>query len=103
MAAKGKEIRASLFVGLVWAIWHIPMWSIRNSLSFWEIVPLFLWTLLLSLVLGMFYGAFENLFSVALLHMVFNVCFLAPAWYNSIVIFVGIAAWLLYRKHKTIS
>lgn len=100
MAAGGKRISASLFVGVVWAVWHIPMWSLRNLLDFWEIVPLFLWTVLLSLVLGLFYCTFENLFSVSLLHMLFNVCFLAPAGYNCAVIFVGIVIGFLYRKRK---
>lgn len=100
MAAGGKRISASLFVGVVWAVWHIPMWTLRNSLGFWEVVSLFLWTVLLSLVLGMFYCTFGNLFSVSLLHMLFNVCFLAPAGYNSVIAFGGIVIALLYLKHK---
>ncbi len=100
MAEGGKRIKASLFVGVVWAVWHIPMWSLRNSLGLREIIPLFLWTILLSLVLGMFYCTFENLFSVSLLHMLFNVCFLAPAGYNSIILFTGIFIGLLYRKRR---
>jgi len=100
MASGGKRISASLFVGVVWAVWHIPMWSLRNSLGLGEIAPLFLWTVLLSLVLGIFYCTFENLFSVFLLHMLFNVCFLAPAGYNSVIVFCGIVIGFLYRKHK---
>ncbi len=100
MAVGGKRIKASLFVGVVWAVWHIPMWSLRNSLGLREIIPLFLWTILLSLVLGMFYCTFENLFSVSLLHMLFNVCFLAPAGYNSIILFAGILTGFFYRKRR---
>ena len=34
------------------AIWHIPMWLIRNSLSLAEMIPLFIWAVLISIVLG---------------------------------------------------
>ena len=92
--------RASLFVGVLWAVWHIPMWTIRNSSGLEEVIPLFIWAVLISLVLGMVWFRFENLLSAALLHMIFNICFLAPVKYNDIVIFAGIMICFIFRKYK---
>ena len=96
------QVRAAAFVGIIWAIWHIPMWLIRNSLSLAEMLPLFIWAVLISIVLGMLYCRFRNIFSVSLLHMIFNICFLAPTGYNIIMIFLGIIILqiLLGRKNN---
>lgn len=75
--AVGGRPAALFFTGAAWAVWHLPMWLIRNSLGLREVAPLFLWAMLLSVVLGLFYEAFGNLISAALLHMLFNTCFLA--------------------------
>jgi len=32
-----EKIKSVLFVGAVWAVWHIPMWIIRNSLGMEQI------------------------------------------------------------------
>jgi len=85
IAARGKVMTAAILTGVVWAVWHIPMWTIRNALSWMEIVPLFIWAVLISVVLGITFWRFNNLFSVSLLHMIFNVCFLAPTKYNNIL------------------
>lgn len=101
--ARGGRLRAALLTGAVWAVWHIPMWTVRNLLGAEEIAPLFLWAVLLSVVLGIFYSIFENILSAALLHMTFNVCYLMPALYNDILLLVGIllctALWA-YRKRR---
>ena len=100
MAAGRKRALASGITGMIWALWHIPMWTIRNSLGLEEVIPLFIWAVLTSLILGMVYFRFENLLSAALLHMIFNICFLASAKYNDIVIFVGIMICYIFRKNK---
>ena len=86
--------------GVIWALWHITMWTIRNSLGLEEIIPLFIWAVLLSLILGMTWFRFENLLSVSLLHMIFNICFLAPAKYNDGITFAGILICYIFRKYK---
>lgn len=95
-----RSVTTALVVGVIWAGWHLPMWIIRNSLSGTEIVPLFLWTVLISLVLGSVYSAFRNILSVALLHMIFNVCFLAPVGYNTGLLFFGILLFALFSSYK---
>lgn len=95
-----KIIISALFVGIVWAAWHIPMWTIRNSMVLTEIIPLFIWAVVLSIILGLFYHTFKNILSVALLHMVFNVCFLAPPKYNTIVILLSIMVCYAFRRYK---
>ena len=83
--SKGKKT-ALIYVGFVWAIWHIPMWTIRNSLEFREILIYFIWTILISLVLGMLYYRNKNILIVSLAHMIFNTCFISPVEYNVILL-----------------
>jgi len=94
-----KKIKSVLFVGAVWAVWHIPMWIIRNSLSMEHIVCFCIWTLLVSVVLGITYYQCRNILLIAIMHAAFNICYLAPIQYNIVVlatiIFVGT---LLYKK-----
>jgi len=94
-----KKIKSVLFVGAVWAVWHMPMWIIRNSLGMEQIVCLCIWTLLVSIVLGITYYQCRNILLIAIMHATFNICYLAPIQYNivvlAIIIFVGT---LLYKK-----
>jgi len=97
----GKSIGSVLTVGVIWALWHIPMWAIRNSSSITDIVLLFIWTVLVSVVLGISFYKFENIFAVTVLHMIFNICYLAPIQYNIAVLTIVIAIGsLLLRKHS---
>lgn len=98
IAADGKELGAALLTGAIWGGWHIPMWTIRNSAGLAEVVLLFIWAVLISAVLGTVYGKFENLLSAALLHMVFNVCWLAPVMCNDIILFMAVIIYFVYRK-----
>ena len=88
-----KKIISVIFVGAVWAVWHIPMWIIRNSLGMEQIVCLCIWTLLVSVVLGRTYYQCRNILLIAIMHAAFNICYLAPIQYNivvlAIIIFVG--------------
>ena len=88
-----KKIKSVLFVGAVWAVWHMPMWIIRNSLGMEQIVCLCIWTLLVSVVLGITYYQCRNILLIAIMHATFNICYLAPTQYNimvlAIIIFVG--------------
>ncbi|MCH5193031.1 MAG: CPBP family intramembrane metalloprotease [Oscillospiraceae bacterium] len=84
-AEKGKKI-ALVYVGVVWAIWHIPMWAIRNSLEFREILIYFILTILISFILGMLFYKYKNILIVSLSHMIFNTCFITPVKYNCILL-----------------
>lgn len=96
---KGKKT-ALTYVGMIWAIWHIPMWTIRNSLGFREILIYFIWTILISLVLGMLYYRNKSILMVSLAHMIFNTCYIAPVKYN--VILLGCLLLLLISNKKII-
>lgn len=100
LAVGEKKVTAAIFVGVVWATWHIPMWLIRNSLSSSEMIPLFIWAVLVSVVLGMSYSVFRNILSVSILHMIFNVCFLAPVKCNVLIIFLSIMVCFVYKNTK---
>ena len=84
-AEKGKKI-ALVYVGVVWAIWHIPMWAIRNSLKFKEISIYFIWTILISFILGTQFFKYKNIWIISLSHMIFNTCFMTPVKYNCILL-----------------
>lgn len=90
MAGRMKPMAASVWTGMIWAVWHIPMWSIRNALPWGELPLLIIWTVQTAVVLGMYYFRFRNVLSAALLHMIFNVCFLAPVWCSILLLLAGI-------------
>ncbi len=94
-----KRISSVIFVGVVWAVWHMPMWIIRNSLGIEQIVCLCIWTLLVSVVLGITYYRCRNILLIAILHATFNICYLAPMQYNIVVLAIVISVGtLIYKK-----
>lgn len=93
-----KRISSVIFVGVVWAVWHMPMWIIRNSLGIEQIVCLCIWTLLVSVVLGMTYYRCRNILLIAILHATFNICYLAPMQYNIVVLAIVISVGTLFYK-----
>lgn len=96
---QGENICSILLVGIIWTIWHLPMWIIRNSLGAGQIIPLCIWTLLVSVVLGIAYYQCRNLLFIAILHTTFNICYLAPIAYNiAALALVLIAVALLWRQ-----
>lgn len=103
-SCKMKGFRSILLVGIIWTVWHMPMWIIRNSLSIWQIIPLCIWTLLVSIILGTAYYQCKNVIFIALLHAAFNICYLAPVPYNAALLTgLIVSLTLLGRKsHKMI-
>lgn len=96
-----KKINRVLFVGAVWAVWHMPMWIIRNSLGIEQIAHLCIWTLLVSIALGLTYYRCRNILLIAVIHATFNVCYLAPTQYNIAVLTIVISiGTLLYLKSE---
>lgn len=98
LSANGKTLTAALLTGAAWAVWHIPMWTIRNSLGLPDVGLLLIWTVLVSIVLGTVYSIFGSVLSAALLHMSFNVFWLAPILCNEIVLFLTLIIYFIYRK-----
>lgn len=92
LSSERGEPFALIYTSVAWAVWHIPMWTIRNSLGVGETALYFGWTILISLVIGKFYLTNKNLITTALIHMLFNICFIAPVQYNVILAGVGAAA-----------
>ena len=75
------------------------MWIIRNSLGAGQVIPLCIWTILVSVVLGIAYYQCKNLLFVAILHVTFNICYLAPIAYNiAALALVIVAVALLWRQ-----
>ncbi len=94
-----KNISSVIFVGAVWAVWHMPMWIIRNSLGMEQIACLCIWTLLVSVVLGITYYQCKNILLIAILHATFNTCYLAPMQFNIVLLAIVLSVGtLLYKK-----
>ena len=94
-----KKIISVIFVGAVWAVWHMPMWIIRNSLGFGQIIWLCIWTVIVSVGLGMTYYQCRNILLTTMIHAAFNICYLAPMQYNVVILAIVISAGtLLYKK-----
>ncbi len=93
-----KKIKSVTFVGAVWAVWHLPMWIIRNLLGIDQIVSLCIWTLLVSVVLGITYYQCRNILLISVLHATFNICYLAPIQYNIVVLVIVISVSALLFK-----
>ena len=97
-----KGIKGAALAGLVWAAWHIPMWTIRNGLGLRDIPFLCVWTVLVAIVLGTAYYRSGSILTAAVLHMLFNTCCLAPVQYNIPVLAVIIAggAWVGKKNRR---
>ena len=96
---KKTEKTAILIVSLEWAVWHIPMWMIRNSLGMDEIVFWFIYTVLVGCILGKCMIRYRNILVPMILHTVFNVCFLMPVKMGVIVVlFIWAAVYIFYKR-----
>lgn len=101
VSAGKNSLSHILFVGILWTIWHMPMWIIRNSLGIGQIIYLCIWTVLVSIVLGITYYECRNVLLVAVLHATFNISYSAPVPYNIAVLAIIIAVGArLYGKKK---
>ena len=77
----------------------MPMWIIRNSLGMEQIACLCIWTLLVSVVLGITYYQCKNILLIAILHATFNTCYLAPMQFNIVLLAIVLSVGtLLYKK-----
>ena len=92
------KIHYTFYTGIIWGLWHIPMWYIRNSLTIKEILFFFIWTILLSLIIGFAYYNYQNIFILAFLHTIFNTCFLAPMEWNIILLIIILFIFALFTN-----
>ena len=73
VAKNKKEMVAILFVSLEWAVWHIPMWTMRNLIGIGEIAFWILYTVIVGCVLGKSFMRYRNILVPIFLHDVFDV------------------------------
>ncbi len=91
---------AVLIVSFEWAIWHIPMWMIRNSLGVNEVVFWLVYTVLVGNILGNCMIRYKNILVPIILHTIFNVCFLMKI---TISIMVVLGIWIGCLILKTVT
>lgn len=90
MQKKTKRI-AVWIVSAEWAVWHIPMWMIRNSLGLNDVIFWLIYTTLVGNILGICMMRYKNIFVPIMLHTIFNVCFLMPIQIGMITV---LCVWL---------
>lgn len=93
---KKKEQIAVWIVSAEWAVWHIPMWMIRNSLGLNEVIFWFMYTILVGNILGICMMRYKNIFVPIMLHTIFNICFLMPIKIGVIAVLCIWLGFLIY-------
>ena len=100
MMKKKRENVAVLIVSLEWAIWHIPMWMIRNSLGIKEIALWLVYTILVGIILGNCMIKYKNILIPIILHTMFNVCFLMPITKSIIIVLLICTGVIILKNSK---
>ena len=98
VAQNKKEVVAILFVSLEWAVWHIPMWAMRNLIGIGENAFWILYTVIVGCVLGKSFMRYRNILVPVLLHTIFNVFFLMPVHINLLVVLSIWIAIILFER-----
>lgn len=62
-----------VLLGILWEVWHIPLWFTQYRLSFYEIGLRFLLTISLSIFLGYVYMKTDNVWVCAVFHLLINI------------------------------
>lgn len=93
-----KEVEAILFVSLEWAVWHLPMWTMRNLIGIGEIFFWILYTVIVGCVLGKIFLRYRNILVPILLHTIFNVFFLMPIHINMFVVLSILVAIIVFER-----
>lgn len=87
-----------LWVSLGWAVWHIPMWTVRNSISAAELPYWLIYTVLVGLILGVHMIKAENTAVPIIVHTVFNTALLASVRIGiPVALFVFICTVFYYK------
>lgn len=89
--------KSNLIVGLIWGIWHLPLWFIvGESHQGFPFILFFIYTLFLSFVLGLLYRQTQSVGYCILFHAfanLLNLYFVLKINLTFIIIFI---AYLIY-------
>lgn len=100
VAKSKKEMSAIGLVSLQWAVWHIPMWTVRNAIGIEELAFWILYTVIVGSILGKAYIRYRNILVPVILHTIFNVFFLMPIPINLVVVLSILIATTCFEKAK---
>lgn len=89
---------AILIVSLEWALWHIPMWVIRNSQGLIDVCVWIVYTVLVGIILGKCMTRYKNILAIAVLHTTFNVSFLMPVKGNVVAVLCLVIVLVVFEK-----
>ena len=92
VAKNKKEMVAILFVSLEWAVWHIPMWTMRNLIGIGEIAFWILYTVIVGCVLGKSFMRYRNILVPIFLHTI-----LMPVHINMLVVLSILVAMIIFE------
>lgn len=64
--------RGVILLGIIWELWHIPLWFTQYELSFYEVCLRFPLTISFSIFLGYLYMKTKNVWVCAIFHLMTN-------------------------------
>ena len=83
MQARWTALKASIVLGLLWALWHIPFYYFAGLEPGWIVGQLFALVALRTLMAWLYSNTRKSVFGTILFHAVYNVCTLAfPSYYS---------------------
>lgn len=84
MLARWNALNASLLLGLIWAIWHLPLYIAAGLQPFWIAGQLMGLIALRTLIVWLYNNIGGSVFGTIVFHAVYNVCaLLLPSFYTA--------------------
>lgn len=107
----GKRLGVVL-LGILWELWHFPLWFTQYNLKPWEIPYRFVMTISFSIFLGYIYMRTRNVWICALVHCIMNVLLGAPgeptrsenpliALTATILFFIALATFIFAKEYSS--
>ncbi len=85
MQARWPALRASILLGTLWALWHLPFYFFAGLDPLWIAAQLLTLVALRTLMAWIYNNAGQSVFATILFHAVYNVCtLLFPSYYSSV-------------------
>jgi membrane protease YdiL (CAAX protease family) len=83
MENRWNALIASLILGLIWAVWHLPIYIAGPENVVWVVGQIITLVVVRVLIVWIFNNAGKSLFAVILFHAVYNVCTMVFPVYGS--------------------
>ena len=90
-------VLATIVQGVIWSIWHFPLWFVQNAnQSHFNFVAFSMYCMAFSFALALLYRISKSVIMVVLLHSWGNVVLGGMFTYHSLIDFPGIMTYIFY-------